>query len=185
MTDRVDSGGLYSQYCSLDADKSKIGLIPRENGGSSYYCTPNSAEIIGWLGVDGIHFCFIPTMQPELSPQDGKVYAVSPIPCFEHPVVPIANTFYDFLSLIIACFDSSILESISYTSKEQFEESLRSARQEASLETSNVLREIQNKLNIQPHAYPYEYVKSIQDDFEYKSIPFTDAYYEVTGEERG
>ena len=43
--------------------KKKIDLAPLgvERGAdrAGYFCTPQGASIIGWAGVDGIHYCFI------------------------------------------------------------------------------------------------------------------------------
>ncbi len=49
---------LYEQFKKAKLDLTLLGL---ENGParSDYFCTPIGAKVIGWAGVDGIHFCFI------------------------------------------------------------------------------------------------------------------------------
>ncbi|WP_222860695.1 hypothetical protein [Paenibacillus antibioticophila] len=37
-----------------------------------YFCTPKGARMIGWAGVDGIHFCFVRGF-------GEMVFAVSPM----------------------------------------------------------------------------------------------------------
>ena len=39
-------------------DLSNIGLQRGEKE-SGYFCTPVGAKVIGWAGVDGIHFCTV------------------------------------------------------------------------------------------------------------------------------
>ncbi|RAZ07218.1 hypothetical protein DK853_53380, partial [Klebsiella oxytoca] len=49
---------LYEKFKNLHIDFSSLGL---EQGGSrsDYFCTPKGAKVIGWEGVDGIHYCFV------------------------------------------------------------------------------------------------------------------------------
>ena len=50
---------VFKEFRSLDFSKSIIGLQWSRND-IDYFCTPVDAEVIGWLGFNGIHFCFIP-----------------------------------------------------------------------------------------------------------------------------
>ncbi len=54
------------------------------------------------------------------------VFAVSPMPCGEHYVEPIARNFQEFLSLVLFCKGVSPLEQISYIDEGQFSEMLKS-----------------------------------------------------------
>ena len=49
---------LYEQYIKSKFDLSAFG-IERGESRSDYFCTPKGAKIIGWTGVDGIHYCTI------------------------------------------------------------------------------------------------------------------------------
>mgnify|MGYP000855212055 FL=1 len=70
---------IFQKFRSLDFPKHTIGL--EWNGEDvAYFCTPVGAEVIGWLAVDGIHFCFIPSINSDM------VFAVSPMPCGNHYV---------------------------------------------------------------------------------------------------
>ncbi|MBQ6877171.1 MAG: hypothetical protein IJO22_02075 [Oscillospiraceae bacterium] len=44
-----------------------------------------------------------------------------------------------------------------------------------------VLDEIKNELGIKPLEEPFEYVKTIQAEFDYSKIRFTEEYYDVLG----
>ena len=74
----------YQKFKSLPIDHSAIGLA---QGGSdvAYYCTPKDAHIIGWAGVDGIHYCTIPEF-------GEMIFVVSPMN-FGDCVHPIARNF--------------------------------------------------------------------------------------------
>lgn len=110
---------LFDRFRALSFSKEAIGL---EWNGSEvrYFCTPVDSEVIGWLGVDGIHFCFIPLISSDM------VFAVSPMPCGEHYVEPISRSFQEFLSLVLFCKGASPLEQICFMSEEQFFELLKS-----------------------------------------------------------
>ena len=86
-------------------DRSLIGLEP---GGdeNNYFCAPRGANIIGWAGVDGIHFCFIRGF-------GETVFAVSPMNTPGNTVHPLARDFKDFLRLLLACGDTAAPEQAS------------------------------------------------------------------------
>ncbi|MEG2512178.1 MAG: hypothetical protein RSA52_02855 [Acetivibrio sp.] len=70
---------------------------------TAYFCTPKGASIIGWAGVDGIHYCFIRGF-------GDLVFAVSPSNANPDYVHPLANSFEDFLRLLLACGSADSLE---------------------------------------------------------------------------
>lgn len=45
-----------NSYLRSKLDLSHIGL-QRGQKKSGYFCTPVLSKVIGWAGVDGIHFC--------------------------------------------------------------------------------------------------------------------------------
>ncbi|MCI8388447.1 MAG: hypothetical protein HFE63_08305 [Clostridiales bacterium] len=60
-----------------------------------YFCTPVGAKIIAALGVDGIHYCYIP--------EYGEiVFVVIPMPMDDDHIHPIANNFNEFIGLILS-----------------------------------------------------------------------------------
>jgi hypothetical protein len=132
-----------------------------ERDDEKYFCTPFNAEIIGWLGVDGIHFCFIPSVCSEM------VFAVSPMPCSDHYVQPIARSFNDFLSLIMFCRDAALLESISYTDERHFLEQVQAEKESDCSKREHALIQIQTAYGIEENTEAYRYVRSLQSEFDY------------------
>lgn len=65
MSSREDAKALFS----LSVDFSAIDLEPRTDW-EPYFCTPQGAEPIGWIGCDGVHFVLLPG--------DERVYCVDP-----------------------------------------------------------------------------------------------------------
>ena len=165
------------RFLALGLPSGAFGL---ETGyrGEPYFCTPSGAEIIGWLGVDGIHFCFIPSLNSDM------VFAVSPMPCSEHYVVPIARTFEEFLALLLFCKDASLLESISYVTETRFHESVKEIAEYSSSAEDSAVDTLRLDIGIEPSPNAYESVKSLQADFDYTLIPFTDEYFYLTGAAR-
>ena len=86
---------LYEKFKNLHIDFSSLGL---EQGGSrsDYFCTPKGAKVIGWEGVDGIHYCFVKGF-------GEVVFAVNPSNLPGDYVHPLARSFEDFLRLLMAC----------------------------------------------------------------------------------
>lgn len=165
---------ILKKFRSLDFTKSAIGLELGRND-ITYFCTPVGAEIIGWLGVDGIHFCFIPSISSDM------VFVVSPMPCGQNYVEPIAHSFQEFLSLVVFCKDASPLEQISYMNEEQFLELLKSEVMGQNLEKEVALKVLRKNLNIIPNLNTYQYVKKLQANFDYSIIPFSKEYYSTLG----
>ena len=61
----------YQKFKKLNIRHSAIGLEQSDTD-VTYYCTPRDAAIIGWAGVDGIHYCTIPEC-------GEMIFAVSPM----------------------------------------------------------------------------------------------------------
>jgi len=164
---------VFKRFRALSFHREAIGLS-LDHHAAPYFCTPVGAEIIGWLGVDGIHFCFIPSISSDM------VFAVSPMPCGERYVVPVASEFRDFLALLLSCGDACFLEQICGIDEACFYEAVAAAadrhpEQEAAL---NILR---SEFGVESKANVYQYVKKVQTDFDYTKIPFSDTYYELLG----
>lgn len=144
-----------------------LGLEPRENA-PTYYCTPKEANIIGWAGVDGIHYCTIP--------QFGEmIFAVSPMN-FGSCVHPIAHNFEDLLRLLLCCADMAALEQCYAWDEAQFKAFLQAnpptQAQRAALDA------LQADFPLQPIADAFAYVKQLQATFDLSKIPYTEDYYD-------
>lgn len=166
----------YRKFQELRIDTSPVGLSCCE--GPNYFCTPVGAKIIGW--DNGIHYCFIQGF-------DETVFCVNPESCCEHYVYPVAKSFHDFLSLILATNNANTIQQIIWWDKLIFEKFMNDPAEieyAASPEVIGVLSTIRTELNIEPMAKPFEYIKKLQKEFPYEQIKFTDEFYDVTGIER-
>lgn len=103
---------LYQRFLKLDLDTSSLGLN-RSEANQSYFCTPKGANILGWAGADGIHYCFVRGF-------GETVFAVSPANLPGDYVHPIAGSFEDLLRLLLACGTMDALEQIHGWSEAQF-----------------------------------------------------------------
>ena len=136
---------LYQKFKKLDINHSAIelGLYGTEE---PYFCTPIGARIIGRAGVDGIHYCFV-------RGQGEMVFAVNPSNEIGKNVFPIANTFDELLSLLLACGSMAAIEQAHMWDEEQFEEFVAENQPTpAQLTVFDVLRE---KLGITPMEEPF------------------------------
>ncbi len=165
---------LFHRFRALPFPKEAIGLEWNDSD-MKYFCTPVGAEIIGWLGIDGIHFCFIPLLS------SAMVFAVSPMSCGEHYVEPIARNFQEFLSLVLFCKDASPLEQICWMDEEKFLALLKSEEENSWLEKDVALNTLREGFGIEAQSNVYQYVESLQVDFDYLTIPFSEEYYDTLG----
>ena len=104
---------------SLPVDLSLVGLCPAD-GEDAYFCTPIGARMIGRTGVDGIHFCDVPSTGSDV------IFAVSPMS--EMPYVfPVAENLRDFLREICACGSALAVEELVQMEPDQAESYLHFA----------------------------------------------------------
>lgn len=167
---------LYQQYRALGLDGSWIGL---EAGNTDHwFCTPIGAEIIGWDGA--IHYCFVPEF-------GETVFCVNPENYGERLVYPIARSFADFLSLLLAVGHTNPLQQVIGWKREEFENFL--CRQEeaeyiGSPQVQQVLKTIAEKTGVVPQPDPFGYIKRLQEEFSYERLSFSNDYYDTLGLER-
>lgn len=158
----------YEKYLKLNIDGSLIGL-ERSESENSYFCTPKGAKVIGWAGMDGVHYCFVRGF-------GEMVFAVSPMNTPGSYVHPLAKEFKDFLRLLLACSHTAALEQAWCWERAQFDgflrENIPAAGQLAALNT------IRKKLVLTPMEQPFAYIKDLQAGFDYSRIKYTEDYYE-------
>lgn len=152
---------LYEKYKNLDIDFALIGLAPQP-AKSDYFCTPKGAKIIGWAGVDGIHYCFIKGF-------GEMVFAVSPMNEPGNYVHPLAQNFEDFLRLVLACGEAA-LEQAHQWSEDQFNDFLRSDGPSPAQKA--VLAQLGSTLGLTPMEQPYGCIRTLQESFDHSAIPF-------------
>ena len=152
----------------LNIDLSPIG-IERRDDGELYYCTPENAEIFGWAGVDGIHYCTIPGF-------GEMIFAVSPMNP-EAPVHPIAHSFRDLIRLLLSCGDMAALEQCHGWQSRQYRAFIKELR--LTEEQQRILKELKARLKLNPIKDVFKYIKKLQAEFDYSSIPYADDYYDI------
>lgn len=157
---------IYNKFNKLNIDTMPLG-IEQGNNESLYFCTPKGAKIIGWAGVDGIHFCFIHGF-------GEMVFAVSPMNTPGNYVYPLASTFSNFLCLILACGNTVALEQMHGWNQKEFDIFLK--ENPVTDEQLSVLSIIHEKLHLEPMERPFTYIKRLQTEFDYSKITFTEGY---------
>ena len=161
-----------NSYLRSKLNLSHIGLQRGEKE-SNYFCTPVLSKVIGWAGVDGIHFC--------VSKNFGEiVFAVSPMNTPGNFVHPVARNFEDFLRLILACRDTALIEQCWFMDREVFDSFLEANPPTA--EGQKCLDEIQKKYKLTPIEDPFGYMHKLQEEFNYDSIVYPPEYYELVEE---
>lgn len=157
----------YQKFKALPIDHSVIGL-EQSDSDVTYYCTPKDANIIGWAGVDGIHYCTIPEF-------GEMIFAVSPMN-FGDCVHPIARNFKDLLRMLLFCGDMGALEQCYAWDEEQFKAFLIDYPMTEAQKTA--LGVIQKEFGIEPMEDAFAYVKQLQSEFALSRIPYTEDYYD-------
>lgn len=151
----------YQKFKSLPMDHSAIGL-EQSDSDVTYSCTPRDAHIIGWAGVDGIHYCTIPEF-------GEMIFAVSPMNAGDC-VHPIARNFEDLLGLLLFCGDMAALEQCYAWDEEQFKAFLTDCP--VTEQQKAVLDVIQREFNLEPMEDAFAYVKRLQSEFDLSQIPY-------------
>ena len=159
------------QFLALGIDLTPLGVEPRDP--LPYFCTPQDAEVFGWTGVDGSHFCFIPDF-------GDTVFAVSPMepPNYVHPV---ARDFRDFLRLLLACGHAISLEQAWACDEATFYEELQA--DEPYEEQQEALNAIAARTGLTPMEQPLAYLHTLLVSFDPSSIPYTEEYYDLVADD--
>lgn len=160
--------GPYQKFLRQKLDLSALELFSREES-YPYFCTPRGAKIIGWAGVDGIHFCFVRGF-------GEMVFAVSPMNLPGEYVHPVARDFLDFLRMLLACGGTAALEQGWQWSEKAFHEFIWD--QLPSAETQKTMDLVEETFQILPMEQPYQYLKALQSEFDYSRLRFTEDYYD-------
>ncbi len=164
---------LYNKYQKLDIEANYIDF---ENGDAEggYFCTPVGAKVLGWC--NSVHYCNIEGF-------GDVVFCVEPDCLGEHYVFPIAKNFRDFLGLLLTAKIATALEQIILWNRTKFDEFVN-APLPFEKETTTVLDTIKTELGVSPIEDAFGYVKTVQSDFDYSKIKFSDEFYETTGLEK-
>lgn len=164
---------IYEQYIKNKFDLSAFGIERGENR-SDYFCTPKGAKIIGWTGVDGIHYCTIKAL-------GDVVFAVEPMGDAGRHAFPVAANFEDFLRLLMACGHEAYLEQAHAWSREQYDEFAKD--NPITTKANEQILYLQKEYGLAPIDEPYTYLKKIYDEFDFSIVPYKKDYYEYVPKE--
>jgi len=112
------------------------------------------------------------------------VFACNPESCAGQNVYPLAANFEDFIRLILACGTANPVEQIIWMNREQFDEHIANEKMILTEKQKEAGSLLQQRLGVLPMDNPFEYVKSIQKNFDDSKIRYSAEYYDVTGIER-
>lgn len=158
------------QYLNSDLDLSILGMNRgSEEGG--YFCTPLGAKVIGWAGVDGIHYCTI-------EGQGETVFAVSPMN-FGDYIHPIAESFEVLLRMLLSCHSMDAMEQCYAWVEDQFTAFL--IDYPATSEMQEKQKQIQEIFQLEPMDDVFGYIKQFQDNYDLSTIRYSEEYYETLG----
>ena len=142
----------FQKLLQSKIDLSSVGVEFREDN-APYFCTPKGASIFGWVGVDGIHFCFIRGF-------GSMVFAISPMNSAPNFLHPLARNFADFLRLLLTCGDASALEQTWMWNEAQFRAFLQD--NPPTQEQQRILSELAEKMKLTRMEQPGAYIKELQ-----------------------
>lgn len=153
----------YQKFLRLGVSLAPLGIETREDN-TSYFCTPKGASIIGWAGVDGIHYCRVHGF-------GNMIFAVSPMNSAPNYVHPIAENFETLLRLLLVCGNAAALEQAWQWKENQLRAFL--TEHTPTDEVKTLISEIRRKLNLSPIENPWQYLHSLQESFDYSKIKYT------------
>ncbi len=160
---------IYQKFRKLNINHAMIGMEQQESQ-PTYFCTPIGSKIIGWAGVDGIHYCTIRGF-------GEMIFVISPMNLPEDYVHPIARNFEELLGLLLSCGSMDAIEHVHKWDKTQFEEYVK--ENQTSHEQTAILNVIKERLDIKPMNDPFSYIKNLQADFDYTKIKYPPEYYDI------
>jgi hypothetical protein len=139
-----------------------LSLYPAEE---RYHCTPVEAVLLASIGVDGIHYCILPTIGKKL--EDSPVIVVTPLSDVE--VIPVAENIRDFISLVVTLKEAGAIEAAALREKDDFlkylDEDLQGDSNHERL-VKEAVEYCKNEFNIGLMENPYEYIQSIKQRHE-------------------
>ena len=160
---------IYQQFKKLNLDHAAIGLEQCDIY-TPCFCTPKGAKVIGCASVDGIHYCFVKGF-------GEMVFAVSPANLPGEYVHPIARSFKDMLSLLLACGSMDAIEQAHMWDEAIFDGYVKENRP-GEAQTA-AMKEIRVQLGIEPMEHPFVYIKELQEGFDYSQLKFSAEYYRL------
>lgn len=156
---------LYERFLALGLDLAPLGF-EAGSAQSEYACTPPGAQVLGWAGVDGIHYCFVPGF-------GEMVFAVNPMALSEGTVQPVARSFGDFWRLALACGGCAALDQAHGWTEAQFER--YRAENPPNAAQAALLEQLARGLSLTPMEQPFAYLRALQSGFDRARLPRAEA----------
>lgn len=161
----------YKQFLRAGIDLAPLGVERREGADNAgYFCTPRGASVIGWAGVDGIHYCFV-------RGYGDTVFAVNPSNGAPDYVHVLARSFEDFLRLLLAAGDAAYPEQAWMWDEARFSAELAAA--EITGEAKAALEAIRGAFRLTPMEAPWRYLHALQEDFDYSKLRYPPEMYDI------
>ena len=161
------------RFAQLPIDFDAISLaepgVPQE----PYFCDPPEREHVGRTGCDGVHFILLPG--------DERVFCVDPAMGDEGTyVLPVAESFRQFLSFVLFCGGSDPIAQIGWLSRPRFDALVAENRQTEWPERDAALSAVAAAFALTGED-PYEAVRALQAAFDPAGLRFSEEYYDVLG----
>ena len=160
----------YEKLKNSSLDISDLGLIIGMETSESVF-TPLGATVIGWAGVDGIHFCFVEGFWE-------TVFAVNPTAAPGKHIHPVAKNLSDFLGLILACRGTAAVARAWSWTKYDFQHFVDSTP--LSRKQQSICSALKNGYSPSQICDPYAYLLDMRQDFDYTSLPLHPDFAEQT-----
>lgn len=165
---------LFERFCELrNNSEVNFAAISLEDGSISdppYFCYPVDAEPIGFEGC--ILYCFLPAY-------GDMVFAANPESCADSYVYPLANSFEDFMRLVLACGSANPAEQVVWMNEKQFETHLTEETERQTDGQKAILKAIEGEMQLEAMPNPFMYIKSLQQDFDASKIKYSREYDDI------
>lgn len=103
----------------------------------------------------------------EFHPQDG------------HHVHPLAENLEDFMRLLYAVHRIAVLSDVPYQTADNIYSRIEKIIRDESKESSAAFRMLEEMFPYTPMENPYDYVKNLNEHFDFSRIRYPDEYYEM------
>lgn len=139
-----------------------------------YFCTPKGAVVFGSLGVDGVHYCLIPSL-------GERVFVVNPSPADDRYVLPVAADLAEFCGLVCAMGGCNLLDQMTGWDRETFEKNWAEMPSEEKAQREVEISYLAEISGCEPVADPWGTVHGQCDGFDPTTVPYTAEYYDTLG----
>ena len=159
---------LYQKFRNSSLDTSPLGIVSGSNVSGSVY-TPAGSRIVAWVNGTDVHFC-------QVEGFGETVFSVDPAAPPGDCIHPVAHSLPDLIVLVAIFNDASLIYQAYQWSRCRFQEQIAAIK--PGIKMQSVLRALQNTYHPTAISDPYGYILSIQQSFDYSTIPLHPDYFE-------